>query len=112
MTPKAFVPPDQAEITGGRQYKFPGPELLAWDKLKDSGLDYVQTDHPGWAHIAVIITNSPLIPIQTIQKTDPDNPFARLTNEEISTLILHSAPFRLPERYFFYICTPHFSAPW
>lgn len=84
--PSAFVPPEQATVEEGQILRIPGPELLPWERLRQLGLDYVEGGPPGWEHIAVIITETPLISPRIMARSDPQMPFVKLKNREIEKI--------------------------
>ena len=84
--PNPYVLPEQAIVKGGHAYGIPGPELLPWERLRRLGLDYVEVGPPGWEHIAVVVSDRPIINIRILERADAEAPFVKLTNEELSDL--------------------------
>lgn len=83
--PNAFVTLHQAKVEEGKYY-IPGPELLPWNRLRQLGLDYVEVGPPGWEHIAVLISDRPLISVQVMERADLDMPLIKLQNTELVSL--------------------------
>jgi hypothetical protein len=77
---------EKAKVNRGRSYAVPGPELLPWERLRQLGLDYVEVGPPGWEHIAVLITDRPLITSNVIERASSDMPFVKLDAEDITEL--------------------------
>lgn len=84
--PNAFVSQEQARVYSGQTCRIPGPELLPWDDLLRLGLDYVEAGPPGWEHIAVVVSESPLAPAHVLARADATMPFVRLTSREVRDL--------------------------
>ncbi len=84
--PNPYVLPEQTRVKGGHAYGIPGPELLPWERLRQLGLDYVEVGPPGWEHIAVVVSDRPIINVRILERADAEAPFVKLTNEELSDL--------------------------
>ena len=84
--PNAYVGIRQARVDAGHTYSIPGPELLPWDRLRGLGLDYVEIGPPGWEHIAVLVSEEPLITPEIATQARPEAPFVKLTEEQIAEL--------------------------
>ncbi len=82
--PSPYVPQEQARVNGTHTYCIPGPELLPWERLRQLGFDYVEVGPPGWEHIAVLVTDKPLVNVRILERADAEAPFVKLTNEELS----------------------------
>jgi hypothetical protein len=81
--PNAYVSPHQARVKGGWTYAVPGPELLPWDRLRQLGLDYVEVGPPGWEHMAVLVSDEPVVSPSMSARSTTESPFAKLTPEEV-----------------------------
>ncbi len=92
--PNAYTAVEHAKVDGGRSYQIPGDELMPWERLGKLGLDYVEIGPPGWEHIAVIVSDEPMIGHHTLAKATSESPFVRLATEDISEFCeaLNSAP--------------------
>jgi len=84
--PNAYVTLDHAKVDRARSYAVPGPELLPWERLTQLGLDYVEVGPPGWEHIAVLISDRPLINSRVLARATSDAPFVKLAAEDIAEL--------------------------
>ncbi len=84
--PNAYVGPEVAKVEGGRCYMVPGSELLPWERLRQLGLDYVEVGPPGWEHLAVLVSDEPLIGAPTLAKAGSAVPFVKLEIDEIADL--------------------------
>ena len=84
--PNAYVTLDNAKVDRARSYAIPGPELLPWERLRQLGLDYVEVGPPGWEHIAVLISDRPLVNSRVLASASSDAPFVKLAAEDIAEL--------------------------
>lgn len=84
--PNGYVSPGEAKVVSGRAYAIPGEELLPPAQLRRQGLDYVEIGPPGWEHLAVIVSDVPLIDGPVYARAGENNLFIRLSNAEISRL--------------------------
>lgn len=84
--PNAYVLPGEAKAVSGNTYTVPGEELLPIAQIHQWGLDYVEIGPPGWEHLAVIISDVPLIDSPICARAAKQDPFIRLSNMEIGTL--------------------------
>jgi len=84
--PNAYVTMERARVEGGHSYAVPGPELLPWERLRQLGLEYVEVGPPGWEHIAVLVSDSPLLDECSLYETDKDAPFVKLEIDDIASL--------------------------
>ncbi len=82
--PNAYIPLEQARVNGGRSYDIPGPELLPWDRLRQLGLDYIEVGPPGWEHVAVIVSDTPVIHTRALGKASLEAPFVALETNDIA----------------------------
>jgi len=80
--PNPYISPEQARIRRGKSYEIPGPELLPWEQIGD----YVEMGPPGWEHIAVLVSDEPIISFNVIKRASIKLPFVKLTNMEISDI--------------------------
>lgn len=92
--PNPYVTRERAKVEAGRSYAVPGPELLPWERLREQGFDYVEIGPPGWEHVAVLVSDVPLVSERVLASTRPDDPFVRLRTEDVAELCetLSSAP--------------------
>jgi len=92
--PNAYVTLERAKVNGGRSYAIPGAELLPWERLRQLGLDYVEVGPPGWEHIAVLVSEKPMVTARILAKVSSDAPFVKLGSEDIADLCeaLSNAP--------------------
>jgi len=92
--PNAYITLDHAKVDGGRSYAIPGPELLPWERLRQLGLDYVEVGPPGWEHIAVLVSDKPLINTHALARANSNAPFVKLGSGDIVGLCekLSNAP--------------------
>jgi len=74
---------DVSRVTPGRPYSIPGPELLPWDIVGD----YVEIGPPGWEHIAVFVSDEPLLSEEVVQRSSPESPLVKLTGQELEQLL-------------------------
>jgi hypothetical protein len=84
--PNAYVTLDHAKVDRARSYAIPGPELLPWDRLRQLGLDYVEVGPPGWEHIAVLISDRPLVNSRVLASASSDAPFVKLAAKDVAEL--------------------------
>ncbi len=84
--PNPYISLEQAKVRKGHAYRVPGPELLPWERLGQLGLDYVEIGPPGWEHIAVLVSDEPLIAVFIMARADVESPFVKLTGRELSDL--------------------------
>ena len=84
--PNAYIPLEQARVNGGRSYDIPGPELLPWDRLRQLSLDYIEVGPPGWEHVAVIVSDTPVICASALGETSLEAPFIALETSDIAGL--------------------------
>ena len=84
--PNAYVTLERAKVDGGWSYGIPGAELLPWERLRQMGLDYVEVGPPGWEHIAVLISDKPLVSVRMLAKASPEAPFVKLSSNDITEL--------------------------
>ncbi len=82
--PNPYVLPEQTRVKSGHTYGIPGPELLPWERLRQLGLDYVEVGPPGWEHIAVVVSDRPLVNACILERAKMEAPFVKLTNDELS----------------------------
>jgi hypothetical protein len=82
--PNAFISPCDAKAAAGRCYQVPGSELLPWERLREAGIDYLEIGPPGWEHLAVFVSNKPLIDPVVACRSRPAEPLVRLSPEEIA----------------------------
>jgi len=92
--PNAYVAMERARVDGGRPYAIPGAELLPWERLRQFGLDYVEVGPLGWEHIAVLVSDEPLVNARALAKASSGAPFVKLTSDDIADLCdaLSNAP--------------------
>ncbi|MCC5828732.1 MAG: DUF4384 domain-containing protein [Phycisphaeraceae bacterium] len=83
--PNAYVTVDRTKVGPG-SYSIPGPELLPRQRLRELGLDYVEVGPNGWEHIAVLISDQPLISSHVLDRSSSESPFVKLTGDEIAEL--------------------------
>jgi hypothetical protein len=81
--PSAYIGPSEAKVVAGRSYMIPGSELLPWDRLQQIGLDYVEVGPPGWEHIAVLVSDEPVVAPRVSARSTSESPFVKLTPEEV-----------------------------
>lgn len=84
--PNAYVSPGEAKAVSGHTYTIPGEELLPIAQMHRWGLDYVEIGPPGWEHLAVIVSDVPLIDDPVCARAVKQDPFIRLSNREIGML--------------------------
>lgn len=84
--PNTYVSPDEAKAVAGRRYQVPGSGLLPWEQLRQAGLDYVEVGPPGWEHLAVFVSERPLITPAVVRRSRPEEPFVALSPEEIESV--------------------------
>jgi hypothetical protein len=92
--PNAYVSVERTKIERDRTYTVPGSELLPWERLSKMGLDYLEVGPPGWEHVAVLVSEKPLISTSVLTRVSPNSPFARLGGDEFTELcvILNEEP--------------------
>ena len=59
-------------------------ELLPWERLREAGINYLEIGPPGWEHLAVFVSNKPLIDPVVSCRSRPAEPLVRLSPEEIA----------------------------
>lgn len=84
--PNAYVGIEEANVEADETYSVPGSELLSWDSLRQFGLDYVEIGPPGWEHIAVLVSEEPLIEQGILARATGRQPFSELNPQEIAEL--------------------------
>ncbi len=84
QAPNFFVPDPRVEAD--RMYTVPGPEIMPLERLLQSGLDYVETGPPGWEHMAVIVSEKPIIAREILSRGTAAAPFVRLQQQEFDDL--------------------------
>jgi hypothetical protein len=84
--PNAYVTLERAKADGPRSYAIPGPELLPWERMRQLGLDYVEVGPPGWEHIAVLVSDGPVISPQVLAKASSESPFVKLGTDDIADI--------------------------
>jgi len=84
--PNAYVPLEETKVKARQTYSVPGPQLLPWDSLQRFGLDYVEIGPPGWEHIAVLISDQPVVRQATLARATGGEPFSELTPEEVAEM--------------------------
>ena len=92
--PNAYIPIDRTIVDSDRKYQIPGPELLPWERLKEMGLDYLEIGPPGWEHIAVFVSDRPILNERILASVSPGIPFKKLNGDEVYGMIdtLHAEP--------------------
>jgi len=81
--PNAYITLERAKVDGGRSYVIPGAELLPWERLRQLGLDYVEVGPPGWEHIAVLVSDKPLLSASVLAGANVNTPFVKLASDDI-----------------------------
>jgi len=81
--PNPFVPPSKARIESERSYFIPGPELLPSERIEG----YFEVGPPGWEHLAVVISASPLISRDDLAEASDREPFVVIPNREILRIL-------------------------
>jgi len=80
--PNAYVDREAAKVPSGRSYVVPGSELLPWERLREHSLEYVENGPPGWEHMAVVVSEEPLIGQNVMCRATPGGPLVELTAGE------------------------------
>jgi len=81
--PNAYVGSAEARVAAGRTYSVPGAELLPPQRLAQCGLEYVEVGPAGWEHVAVLVSNEPLVGPDLLASVSSTSPFHKLTGEEL-----------------------------
>jgi hypothetical protein len=80
--PNAFVGARAAKTEANGTYEVPGPEFLPRDKIEC----YREDGPGGWEHIALIVSDDPVIEHGTVLRSTPKNPLVRLSEDEVQKL--------------------------
>lgn len=96
QVPNFFVSQEMARVIGDTNYTIPGSELLPLDKLLLNGLDYIESGPPGWEHLSVIISDSPLVSEDILARASATDPFVRLSDAEFEDLCLEMGAMPSP----------------
>jgi len=92
--PNAYITADEAKVNGGGRHRIPGDRLIPERDLDQNGLQYREMGPPGWEHLAIIVSDTPLVSDDMTRNASPRNPFIKLTSSEITELcdVLNDAP--------------------
>lgn len=80
--PNAFVGARAAKAEANGVYAMPGPQFLPWDKIEC----YREGGPGGWEHIALIVSDEPVIEHGTVLRSTPRNPLVKLSDDEVQKL--------------------------
>jgi hypothetical protein len=80
QVPNALVGVRSARAEVGRSYSVPGKDLFPW------GGDYREEGPAGWEHMALIVSDEPLIEEGILARSSRDCPIVRLTDAEVQNL--------------------------
>ncbi|MBN1506059.1 MAG: DUF4384 domain-containing protein [Sedimentisphaerales bacterium] len=80
--PNAFVSARAARAETGKLYEVPGPQFLPWDRIQS----YTEEGPGGWEHIALIVSDEPLIDHGTVLRSTPKGPLVKLSQNEVDKL--------------------------
>jgi len=80
--PNAFVGARAAKVQTSGTHEVPGPEFLPRDKIEC----YREDGPGGWEHIALIVSDDPVIEHSTVLRSTPRHPLVRLSEDEVQTL--------------------------
>ena len=80
QVPNALVGVRAARAAAGQSYTVPGKDLFPWEG------DYREEGPPGWEHMALIISDEPLIEEAILARSSRDCPIVRLTDAEVQNL--------------------------
>jgi hypothetical protein len=80
--PNAFVGARAAKAQANGVYQMPGPEFLPRDKIEC----YREGGPGGWEHIALIVSDEPVIEHGTVLRSTPRNPLIQLSEDEVQRL--------------------------
>lgn len=69
-----------AHISADSTYNIPGPELLPWDAIGD----YVEIGPPGWEHLALFVSDDPIVNENLVRRSSPESPLIQLTLNELA----------------------------
>lgn len=82
QVPNPFVSPEAARIEANQTITVPGPLLLP-----DSAVEgYFELGPPGWEHMAVTVTDLPIVAPEFLQLASPEAPFIDLTTDAAAEL--------------------------
>ena len=82
QVPNPFVLPDAARVEASQLYTVPGPQLLPAQSIEG----YFELGPEGWEHMAVTITDVPLVDPRFMELATPESPFIDLTSEAAAEL--------------------------
>jgi hypothetical protein len=88
--PNAFVGARAAKAKAGEAHDVPGPEFLPWDKIEC----YREDGPGGWEHLALIVSDEPVLDHGTVLRSTPRNPLAKLSENEVERLCEKLSEFR------------------
>jgi len=80
--PNAFVSARGARAKAGEVYEVPGPQFLPWDRIQS----YTEEGPGGWEHIALIVSDDPLIDHGVVLRSTPKGPLVKLSENEVDKL--------------------------
>jgi hypothetical protein len=80
--PNAFVGARAARAQAQAKYEVPGPEFLPWNEIKY----YYEAGPGGWEHMALLLSDEPLIEHGIVLRSTPRNPLVRLSQDEVDGL--------------------------
>jgi hypothetical protein len=80
QVPSALVGVRAARAAAGRSYTVPGKEMFPWEG------DYREEGPPGWEHMALVISDEPLIEEAVLARSSQECPIVRLTDVEVQNL--------------------------
>lgn len=84
--PNLFVSSEQAKARKGHTYTVPGSALMPGERMDQLGLEYVEVGPPGWEHLAVLVSDEPLIDDSIAARANTEIPFVKLRKQELSDL--------------------------
>jgi hypothetical protein len=87
--PNPYLADRDTRVIAGETHQIPGSWLLPWEGLRRHNLDYVEIGPPGWEHLAVIISDQPVVNRLWMIRSTPQNPFLKLGENEVQTLSAH-----------------------
>jgi len=80
--PNPLVSQEKSLVEKGQSYEIPGLELLPWELAGD----YCENDTTGWEHIAVLVSDKPIVGTDILDRGTLESPFTRLTREELCAI--------------------------
>jgi hypothetical protein len=80
QVPNAWVGVRAAQAVAGRSYTVPGKDMFPWEG------DYREEGPPGWEHMALVISDEPLVEETVLARSSHDCPIVRLTDAEVQNL--------------------------